>query len=74
MPEFRLDPPSALVDLTVLANFAKDGHEGLVGINYLEKVHLHTLCALYGAMLAGVDVVLMGAGIPKGINSGCDWV
>lgn len=72
VPTHRLDPPTSLVDLTVLANFAevtlaKDGHDGLIGINYLEKVQLPTLYAVYGAMLAGVDAVLMGAGIPKEI-------
>ena len=56
-------------ELIVLANFidvflAKEGHDGVVGINYLEKIQLPTLPSLYGAMLADVDVVLMGAGIP----------
>ena len=72
VPTHRLDPPGLLIDLTVLANFAevslaKEGHDGLVGVNYLEKVQLPTLYSLYGAMLAGVDAVLMGAGIPKEI-------
>jgi NAD(P)H-dependent flavin oxidoreductase YrpB (nitropropane dioxygenase family) len=72
VPSHRLDPPQSLIDLTVLANFAevwlaKEGHDGLVGINYLEKVQLPTLYALYGAMLGGADAVLMGAGIPKEI-------
>jgi NAD(P)H-dependent flavin oxidoreductase YrpB (nitropropane dioxygenase family) len=58
------------IDLTVLANFAevwlaKEGHEGVVGINYLEKMQIPTLPSLLGAMLAGVDYVLMGAGIPR---------
>ena len=58
--------------LLVLANFvevylAKEGHGGGVGINYLHKVQFPTLPSLYGAMLAGVDVVLMGAGIPGDI-------
>lgn len=58
--------------LTMLASFvevylAKEGHNGPVGINLLTKVQLPNLATLYGAMLAGVDCVLMGAGIPKEI-------
>jgi NAD(P)H-dependent flavin oxidoreductase YrpB (nitropropane dioxygenase family) len=56
--------------LTMLASFvevhlAKEGHSGPVGVNLLTKVQLPNLAILYGAMLAGVDWVLMGAGIPK---------
>lgn len=40
-------------------------HGGPIGINWLEKVQMPRLPEIYGAMLAGVDVVLMGAGIPK---------
>jgi nitronate monooxygenase len=36
-------------------------------LNLLEKIQTPTLMVLYGAMLAGVDVVLMGAGIPRQI-------
>ncbi len=59
-------------ELLVAANFveiflAKEGHDGQVGINYLEKIQLPTLPSIYGAMLAGVDWVMMGAGIPKSI-------
>ena len=39
----------------------------MVGINCLEKVQMATPTALLGAMLAGVDYVLMGAGIPREI-------
>ncbi len=72
VPLPSLDPPRSLVELTVLGNFvevwlAKDGHSGVVGINYLEKIQLPTLPSIYGAMLAGVDYVLMGAGIPRSI-------
>ncbi len=67
-----LQPRPALVELTVVANFvevflAKEGHSGVAGINYLEKIQLPTLPSIYGAMLAGVDYVLMGAGIPRAI-------
>jgi nitronate monooxygenase len=67
-----LQPSQSLVELTVLACFAevflaKEGHAGPVGINLLEKIQLPTLPSLYGAMLAGVDYVLMGAGIPRAI-------
>ena len=59
-------------DLTVLAAFvevvlAREGHRGPVGINLLTKVKAPTLPTLYGAMLAGVDCILMGAGIPREI-------
>lgn len=61
-----------LVELTVAASFvevslAKQGHDGLIGINLLEKIQIPTLPTLYGAMLAGVDYVLMGAGVPLGL-------
>jgi NAD(P)H-dependent flavin oxidoreductase YrpB (nitropropane dioxygenase family) len=67
-----LNPSPEFIALTVLANFvevflAKQGHDGLVGVNYLEKIQLPTLPSIYGAMLAGVDYVLMGAGIPRAI-------
>lgn len=57
------------LQLTVLANFvevflAKEGHDNPVGVNYLEKVQMQHLPSLYGAMLADVDYVLMGAGMP----------
>jgi NAD(P)H-dependent flavin oxidoreductase YrpB (nitropropane dioxygenase family) len=66
---FSLNPPRALAELTVAANFvevflAKEGHEGAVGVNYLRKIELPLPAACYGAMLAGVDHVLVGAGSP----------
>src|SRR5208283_1213849 len=76
-PMPTLHPGAALVELTVVANFvevflAKEGHGGLVGINFLEKIQLPTLPSLYGAMLANVDYVLMGAGIPRAIPGALD--
>lgn len=75
MPTLR--PRRSLVELTVVANFveiflAKEGHPGPVGINYLEKIQLPTLPSLYGAMLAGVDYILMGAGIPRAVPGALD--
>src|SRR5471030_434863 len=46
---------------------AKNGHANPVGINYLEKIQPTHLVSIYGAMLAGVDYVIMGAGIPMRI-------
>jgi NAD(P)H-dependent flavin oxidoreductase YrpB (nitropropane dioxygenase family) len=67
-----LSPRRQAQELTVVGNFvevflAKQGHRGLVGINYLEKIQVATPAALYGALLAGVDVILMGAGLPTEI-------
>ena len=63
------EPDRSLRELLVVANFvevflAKEGHGGLVGINFLHKIQAPLMPSLYGAMLAGVDVVIVGAGIP----------
>lgn len=72
LPMFRKSVHLARQQVTMMANFvevwlAKEGHGGLVGINLLTKVQMPNLASLYGAMLAGVDYVLMGAGIPREI-------
>jgi len=56
-------------ELCIVANFvevflAREHHDHPVGINYLEKIQLPHLPSIYGAMLAGVAVVIVGAGIP----------
>jgi nitronate monooxygenase len=58
-----------LIELCIVSNFvevflAREGHKNPVGINFLEKVQMPHLSSIYGAMLAGVGYVLMGAGIP----------
>jgi NAD(P)H-dependent flavin oxidoreductase YrpB (nitropropane dioxygenase family) len=70
VPRWTLAPSRRLQELTVAANYvevflAKEGHDGLVGINYLRKIELPLPFACYGAMLAGVDYALMGAGNPS---------
>jgi nitronate monooxygenase len=72
LPMFRKRVNLARQQVTMMANFvevwlAKEGHDGVVGINLLTKVQMPNLPSLYGAMLAGVDYVLMGAGIPREI-------
>ena len=72
VPRLGLRPTRARAELIVAGNFvevylAKEGHGGLVGVNYLEKIQMATAAAAYGAMLADVDYVLMGAGIPAQI-------
>ncbi len=58
-----------LAELLMVSNFAevflaRQGHLNKIGVNFLEKVQLPHLASIYGAMLAGVGYVLMGAGIP----------
>lgn len=77
LPMYRQFASHARQLVTVLANFvevflAKEGHDGIVGLNLLTKVQLPTLASIYGAMLAGVDYVLMGAGIPREIPGALD--
>jgi len=68
-PMHQRNEPRKLSELCMMANFvevflAREGHSNPVGINYLEKVQIPHLASIYGAMLAGVGCVLMGAGIP----------
>ena len=74
VPRHTLNSSRRLLELTAAANFvevflAKEGHDGQVGINYLRKIELPLPAALYGAILAGVDHVLVGAGSPAEIPS-----
>jgi nitronate monooxygenase len=69
LPMMVKDSSREAIELHIVANFvevslAREGHDNPVGINYLEKIQIPHLPAIYGAMLAGVDYVLMGAGIP----------
>jgi NAD(P)H-dependent flavin oxidoreductase YrpB (nitropropane dioxygenase family) len=77
LPMYRQAVSSFRERVTIAANFvevwlAKEGHHGKVGINLLTKVQMPTLASLYGAMLAGADVVVMGAGIPREIPGALD--
>ena len=72
VPRHTLTSSARLLELTPAANFVevflpKEGHDGVVGVNYLRKIELPLPAALYGAMLAGVDYVLVGAGSPAEI-------
>ncbi len=72
VPRPTIDPPRKELELLVVANFveiemAKSGTEGMIGVNFLEKIQIPTLPSLYGAVLAGAHAVLMGAGIPAHI-------
>ena len=72
VPKLSLTPTPFASELLVVASFvevtlAKRGTEGLVGINFLEKIQLATPASVFGAILADVDYILMGAGIPADI-------
>lgn len=80
---YKLTPMLARVnsreanELVVAANFvevilARQGHNNPVGINLMEKIQLHILASAYGCMLAGVDYILMGAGIPLKVPGALD--
>lgn len=71
-PIYTIKPSELLIALTICANFAfvwlaKEGHDNPVSINYLEKLSMPHVYAITGAMMAGVDYITMGAGIPMEI-------
>jgi hypothetical protein len=69
-----LDP--AIIELLIATGFAevwlaKEGHNGRIFINFLNKIELPLIYVMYGAMLAGVDGVIVGAGNPDGLPAIC---
>ncbi|MDO8482466.1 MAG: nitronate monooxygenase [bacterium] len=71
-PVWSITPSHLLISATICANYAsvwlaKEGHDGEVGVNYLQKIELPQIPATLGAMLARVKFVTVGAGIPFGI-------
>lgn len=72
--DLQLDP--TVVELLIATGFAevwlaKEGHDGKIFINFLNKIELPLLYIMYGAMLAGVDGVVVGAGNPEGLPALC---
>ena len=72
LPMYKQSVSLARQQITMIAAFvevwlAREGHSKAVGLNLLTKVQMPNLPTLYGAMLAGVGYVLMGAGIPREI-------
>ena len=70
VPKITLEQKRDAQEILIVANFvevwlAKEGHSGLVGINFLHKIQMTTAASVLGAMLAGVDYIIMGAGIPR---------
>ncbi|MEK7501866.1 MAG: nitronate monooxygenase [Patescibacteria group bacterium] len=69
IPVWSISPSSLLIKLAVCANFAfvwlaKEGHANPISVNYLEKIAMPHIYAITGAMLAGIDFITIGAGIP----------
>lgn len=61
-----------VIDILILSGFAevwlaKEGHNGRVFINFLKKIELPLIYTMYGAMLANVDGIIVGAGNPEGL-------
>lgn len=72
LPMHTLEGRREPQELSIIGNYveitlAREGHTNPVGINYLEKIQMPHLPSIYGALLAGVAVVVMGAGIPLAI-------
>jgi NAD(P)H-dependent flavin oxidoreductase YrpB (nitropropane dioxygenase family) len=77
LPKHSKDSPRGLIELCIVSNLvevslAREGHDNPVGINYLEKIQAPHLPSIYGARLAGVAYILMGAGIPLKISGVLD--
>ena len=82
LPAAQTPAPVALnmepetVELLIASGFAevwlaRQGHSGRIFINFLHKVELPLIYTMYGAMLAGVDGIIVGAGNPDGLPAVC---
>lgn len=73
VPVDRLGPEGGLAQrLSTIAAFievslAKKGHSGKIGINVMWKLSMTVLPVIYGSMLAGVDAIVCGAGVPMDV-------
>lgn len=73
VPMYTLEPAVELQELSIVTNFAEvwlareRANGGRIGINYLRKIELPLIADLFGALLAGVDYVIVGAGNPDQI-------
>ena len=72
IPKLTVEQKRESSELLMVASFcevwlAKEGNAGLVGINFLEKIQMATVPSILGAILAEVDYVIMGAGLPREI-------
>ena len=70
IPMASMHPSKQLEEMAILANFsevwlAKEGHDGYVGINYLDKIWSLNMASAFGALLAGPHYMCVGAGFPK---------
>ncbi len=65
-----------VIELLIATGFAevwlaKEGHDGNIFINFLNKIEMPLIYVMYGAMLAGVDGIIVGAGNPDGLAAVC---
>jgi nitronate monooxygenase len=72
--ELTLD--ADIIELLIATGFAevwlaRQGHNGRIFINFLHKIELPLIFTMYGAMLAGVDGIIVGAGNPDGLPAIC---
>ena len=72
VPKLSVVQNSRSQELLVVSAFvevwlAKQDHDGQVGINFLHKIQMANGAAILGAIMADVDYILMGAGIPREI-------
>ncbi len=72
---YTLKPSRFLTSLTIASTFAmawlalhdENGirHNGLISVNFLEKMQMPHIASFVGVMMAGVDCLTMGAGIAR---------